>query len=277
MGYGSKSCNSNLVLIFLIVNVYVRVIINRVLIFSCPKLTPATNQGAFENMELLLVSGLLCDDSLWTGQVEALSCEANITIVDHKSHDLMEAIAEDILSTAPPEFALAGFSMGGYICLEIMRQAPERVLKLALLDTSPYADSNGQKDLRRQRIEQARKCGKASISSIFSSLIDRDRYDDKDLVDALFAMDENNTVESFEIQQRAIISRSNSVPLLSAISCPVLVLCGRQDALTPLSVHREMADKIPGATLVVLDKCGHASTMERPAEVSAAILEWLKN
>ncbi len=228
-------------------------------------------------MELLLIPGLLFDDSLWSEQVKALSGEANITIPDHKSHAVMEALAEDILAKAPPEFALAGLSMGGYICLEIMRKAPERVLKLALLDTAPYADRKEQTAVRKQEMEAALKSGKASIASIFPLLIHPDRYEDKELVNALFAMDENNTVESFINQQNAIISRSNSVPLLSGISCPTLVLCGRQDALTPLSAHEEMADKIPGATLVVIEKCGHVSTMERPAEVNAAMLEWLKN
>lgn len=228
-------------------------------------------------MELLLIPGLLCDDSLWAEQVKALSGEANITIPDHKSHDVMEVLAAAILAKAPAEFALAGFSMGGYIALEIMRQAPERVLKLALLDTSPYADREEQTAFRKQKMEEARKSGKASIASIFASLMYQDRYEDNDLVAAVFAMDKNNTVESFINQQRAIISRSNSTPWLSSISCPTLILCGRQDALTPLSVHQEMADKIPRATLVVIEQCGHASTMERPEEVSAAMLEWLKN
>lgn len=228
-------------------------------------------------MELLLVPGLLCDDSVWAEQVKALSGEANITIADHKSHAVMAAMAEAILAKAPPEFALAGFSMGGYVSLEIVRQAPERVLKLALLDTAPYADSAEQTALRQQHMAAARKSGKASIASIFASLLHQDRYEDQDLVAAVFAMDENNTVASFVNQQRAIISRSNSVPLLSGISCPTLVLCGRQDALTPLSAHEEMAAKIPGATLVVIENCGHASPMERPAQVNAAMLAWLKN
>ena len=230
-----------------------------------------------ENMELLLISGLLCDDSLWAEQTKVLSCVANITIPDHKSHKLMADIAEGILAKAPPKFALAGLSMGGYVCLEIMRQAPARVIKLALLDTSPYADSDEKKVLRKQAIEQARKTGEASIGSIFPSLIDPGRYGDKDLVDALFAMDKNNTVESFINQQRAIISRADSLSLLADICCPTLVLCGRQDTLTPVSVHQHMADKIPNSSLVVIENCGHFSTMERPEEVNNAMLEWLRS
>ena len=122
-------------------------------------------------MELLLISGLLCDDSLWAEQVKALSGDADITIPDHKSHAVMEALAEDILAKAPPQFALAGFSMGGYIALEIMRQAPERVIKLALLDTSAHADREDQTASRKQGMDEARKSGKASIGSILPSLI----------------------------------------------------------------------------------------------------------
>lgn len=227
-------------------------------------------------MQLLLISGLLCDDSLWEEQLKALSSVVNIIFADHKSHQTIEAMAVDILAKAPPQFALAGLSMGGYVCLEIMRQAPERVVKLALLDTSPYADSNEKKVLRKQAIEQARKSGKASIGSIFPSLINPSRHGDKDLVEALFAMDKSNTLESFTNQQRAIISRSDSLSLLADIGCPTLVLCGRQDTLTPVSVHKEMADKIPNSSLVVIENCGHFSTMERPEEVNIAMLEWLK-
>ncbi|MCW9034849.1 MAG: alpha/beta hydrolase [Rhodospirillales bacterium] len=227
-------------------------------------------------MELLLIPGLLCDDSLWAEQVKVLEGEVNITIPDHKSHDDMAALAADILSKAPPKFALAGLSMGGYISLEIMRQAPERVSKLALLDTAPYADTEEQTVFRHQMMDEAKKSGKASIMSIFPMMIYEERIEDQELIDALVAMDENNSVRSYFNQQKAIMSRQNSVPLLSEISCPTLVLCGRYDLLTPLSAHEEMAEKIPGATLVVLEKCGHMSTMERPEEVNQALLKWLK-
>lgn len=228
-------------------------------------------------MELLLISGLLCDASLFAEQIKALSNTVQITVADHKSHDSMQTLAENILAKAPPKFALAGFSMGGYIALEMMRQAPERVLKLALLDTSPYADSPEQTATRQQKIAEARQTGKASIASILPSLIPPERHKDKALMDAVFAMDKNNTLKSYINQQSAIINRADSSDVLPQITCPTLVLCGRQDAITPVSIHQDMADTIPHATLVVIEDCGHASTMERPAEVNAAMLEWLES
>jgi pimeloyl-ACP methyl ester carboxylesterase len=190
----------------------------------------------------------------------------------------MAGIAADVLRDAPFErFALAGLSMGGYIALEIMRQARARVLKLALLDTAARADTPEQSQKRRDFIDLAERGRLLGVTdALLPLLIHRSRLDDTALITTVRQMASNTGKDAFVREERAIMSRANSLPLLSSIACPTLVLCGRQDALTPLDRHDEMAAAIPGARLEVVEDCGHLSTLEKPAEVSAALRDWLR-
>ena len=189
----------------------------------------------------------------------------------------MAGVARDVLADAPfEEFALAGLSMGGYISLEIMRQAPQRVRRLALLDTAARGETLEQTERRNGFLELAERGKFAGITeTLMPQLIHSSRLDDIALTEAIKAMAKNVGKEAFVRQQRAIMSRAESRPLLAAIKCPTLVLCGRQDQLTPLDRHEEMAAGIKGATLEVLEDCGHMSTMERPDQVNRALRQWL--
>lgn len=225
---------------------------------------------------LILIPGLVCDEALWAAQVKALTDLADITIPDHKRHDSMAEIAASILAYAPEAFSLAGLSMGGYISMEIMRQAPERVNRLALLDTAPYADTPEQTAMREERIASVRENGlRPNSQDMLPLLVHPSRLSDSILIDAIVGMDESYTVDSYTYQQKAIMGRADSLTLLPTITCPTLVLCGRQDLLTPLAAHEEMADKIPDAKMLVIEDCGHMSTMERPEAVNIALREWL--
>jgi len=226
---------------------------------------------------LVLVPGLLCDAQLWRSQLENLADIADVWIADHTRSDTMAGVARDALADAPfASFALAGLSMGGYIALEIMRQAPQRITRLALLDTAPGADLPEQTQKRMDFIALAERGKFPGITdALLPLLIHPSRRSERALTDVVKSMAKNIGKEAFVRQERAIMSRADSRGLLATIACPTLVLCGRQDALTPLARHEEMAATIRGAQLEVIEDCGHLSTLERPTEVNAALRRWL--
>ena len=227
---------------------------------------------------LVLIPGLLCDALLWKAQIEALDGQIKCWVADHTRSDTMAGVAADVLRDAPFErFALAGLSMGGYVAFEILRQAAHRVDRLALLDTSARADTQEQREKREGLIalaERGRFIGVAQ--ALLPLFLHSERLADEKLVTTVKEMARNTGKEAFIRQERAIMSRADSLPLLPSLGCATLVLCGAQDALTPPEWHQEMAKAIPGARLCVVKDCGHLSTLERPAEVSEALRRWLQ-
>lgn len=230
-----------------------------------------------ERQPLVLVPGLLCDAALWRHQTETLADMADITVADITGADDVGRLAEAVLAAAPERFALAGLSMGGYIAFAIMRQAPERVTRLALLDTTARPDTPEQTRRRRALIAMTRVGRfKGVTPRLLDLLIHPDRLDDEALTGAVIAMAGRVGRQAFVRQQTAIIGRPDSRPGLAAIRCPTLVLCGRQDAITPPPAQEELAGAIPGARLVVIEDCGHLSPLERPRAVSAVLRYWLQ-
>ena len=228
-------------------------------------------------LPLVLLPGLLCDAALWQDQIKSLSDIAETTVADLGRDDQLGPMAQRVLSEAPESFALAGLSMGGYVALEIARQAPDRIARLALLDTSARADSHEQIAHRQALIDLARAGEfKGVTRRLLPQLVHPDRLNDSQLTETVFAMAERLGRETFQRQQRVIMNRPDSRRDLGLIHCPTLVLCGRQDILTPLAVSEEMAEKIPRASLAVIEDCGHLAPLERPREVSAALRDWLR-
>lgn len=225
---------------------------------------------------LILLPGMPLDAALWTHQTDHLAEVAEVRVGDLTAHDSMADLARAVLAAAPGRFALAGLSMGGYLAFEILRQAPERVTKLALLDTSARADTPEQTANRRQAVELARQ-GKYRqvIADNLPRLLHPTHAEDRTLVESVYAQAARIGADAYVRQQTAIMNRSDSRPGLSAIRCPTLVLCGRQDAITPPEVHVEMADAIPGARFVPVEDAGHLAPMERPQAVTALLREWL--
>ena len=229
-----------------------------------------------EREPLLLLSGLLSDGALWRAQVDGLADVAAPVIPDLGQDDSIAGMALRALAAAPPRFALAGLSMGGYVALEIMRRAPGRVSRLALLGTSARTDTPEQAERRREAIRLAEGGDFGSVADrMLPNLVHPDRLSDEGLVSAIRAMAARLGKDGFLRKQRAIMGRVDSRPHLSRIACPTLVLCGREDASTPLALSEEMASLVPAARLAVVERCGHMSAMERPAEVSAALRRWL--
>lgn len=234
------------------------------------------DQAMPQRIPLLLLPGLLCDEALWRPQVEGLADIADPVVADLGQDDSAAAMARRALAAAPPEFALAGLSMGGYVAQEIMRQAPERVLRLALLDTNARADTPEQTARRRGLIELSEKGEfKGVTPRLLPLLVHPARTEDGPLTETILGMAEHIGKDGFLRQQKAIMARPDGREDLRRIRCPSLVLCGRQDALTPLTLHEEIASLIPGAKLVVIEDCGHLSTLEKPKSVSAAFRHWL--
>lgn len=225
---------------------------------------------------LVLAPGLTCTERLFGPQIEAFRPDRDILLVDHTRDATMDGIARRLLAAAPERFALAGLSMGGYIALEIMHQAPERVTRLALLDTNARADSAESRALREEQIALAER-GRFSevIEALWQKMVQTQRLADRELRRIYEGMAEATGPQIFVRQLRAIMSRRDSRPMLASISVPALVLVGDDDRLTPPEQAREMAGLIEGARLVEVPDCGHLATLERPAAVNEALASWL--
>lgn len=224
---------------------------------------------------LLLLPGLLCDARLWRDQAAALAPLARPVIADLTRDDRIEAMASRAIADVQGDFALAGLSMGGYVALEIMRQAPERVTRLCLLDTSARADTEEQKRRRRGLISLSRSGQFRGVTPrLLPQLIHPSRLDGP-LAAEVMEMAERVGKDAFRRQQEAIMHRVDSRPDLARIAVPTLVGVGAEDALTPPHLAAEMAALIPGARLRHFEGSGHLPTMEAPEAVTAALAAWL--
>lgn len=226
---------------------------------------------------LVLVPGLLTDEALFAHQVSHLSDLAHIMVADVANDDSLGGMADRLLAAAPERFALAGLSMGGYVAQEVMRRAPERVERLALLDTNARADRPEQIDGRKAQMALAGE-GKLSdvADQLLPMLVHEDRLSDKTFVARVKEMMMRVGPDAFIRQQTAIMSRGDGRGDLGRIACPTLCLVGREDAITPPKVHQEMVDALPNGTLVVVEDCGHLATLERPQAVTAVLRYWLQ-
>lgn len=227
--------------------------------------------------DLVLIPGLLCTEDLFAAQVAGLAGIARIIVADHRRQDTVAGLAAAILKEAPDRFALAGLSMGGYIAFEILRQAPGRVERLALMDTSARPDAPEQSENRRRLVAVAERKGVAvAAREMFAKLVAPMRAEEKVLKSAFLEMAEATGVEGFARQQSAIMNRPDSRATLAVINCPTLVLVGSEDQLTPPEVAHEMARGIAGSRLAVVAGSGHLSTLEEPDVVTAELKAWLE-
>jgi pimeloyl-ACP methyl ester carboxylesterase len=229
------------------------------------------------SLPTLLIPGLNCSARLYAAQIPLLWRLGPVMVAAHTRDDTIPAIARRILDDAPPRFALCGLSMGGYIALEIARQAAGRVDRLALLDTNARDDSPEAQEKRRANIALA-EGGRFddAIELVWPLLVHPDRHNDAALKQVHVAMCHDVGAEAYVLQQRAILTRVDSRSLLGSIKCPTLVLVGEQDELTPPFLAEEMAAGIPGSRLVKVPHCGHLSTLEQPDAVNAALAEWMR-
>jgi pimeloyl-ACP methyl ester carboxylesterase len=232
-------------------------------------------------LHLILVPGLMCDAAVWEHQARQLETAATIAIPDHGSIESLGEMAEAILKSAPPRFAIAGHSMGGRVAFEVVRRAPDRLAGMALMDTAyaPRPDGAPGEAEAAQRyalLDIARKEGTRAMARVWvQNMVHPDRLSNTALLNSILDMFSRKTPDVFAAQIKALLERPDATPLLAEIHCPTLVLCGRQDAWSGLNRHEEIAARIAHSELVVIEDCGHMSTMERPEQVTAAMKAWL--
>ena len=228
-------------------------------------------------LPLVLVPGLTCTARLYGPQIAALWPFGPVTVADHRHDDDIAAIAARILKDAPPRFALAGLSMGGYVAFAILRQASERVVKLALLDTSARADTAEQSEGRKMQIVMAQSGRYGEIpAAAIPRYLNAGHQSDERLTSIVRQMIEETGPDAFVRQQKAIMGRPDSRPLLSSIRCPTVVLVGDGDTATPPALNKEIADGIPGARFITIPDSGHLTTIEQPEAVNTVLAAWLK-
>ncbi len=231
---------------------------------------------------LILVPGLMCDQAVWQQVLPALQGVCHCQVADPGAVENLSTMAATVLADAPARFAIAGHSMGARIALEVMRQAPDRVSRIAVLDTGYLARAGGaagDEEARKREalLDLARTQGVEAMARVWvQGMVHPKRLDDTLLIDAIVAMFARRSVDTFACQIRALLQRPDACDVLRAIRVPALVMCGRQDSWAPLAQHEAMQALIPAARLAVNEEAGHMAPMERPATVAAELLRWLE-
>ncbi len=225
---------------------------------------------------IVMVPGLRCDAYLYQPVIARLGDAIAPNVADISLDDTITGMAHRILAAAPPRFALVGLSMGGYVVLEIMRQAPDRVSHLALLDTNARPDSDERKQPRRAEMALVAQGKSALVSRTALPGLLAPKNLATPITEAVHDMAMRVDVKAYYRQQEAIMGRADSRPFLKDIAVPTLVGCGAEDKLIPLPLSEEMAEAIPDAKLVVFPDAGHVPTLENPDAVATAMREWLK-
>ncbi len=229
-------------------------------------------------LPLIFLPGMMCDARLFAPQIAALSAGRMVGVAPITEHDTVQALAADVLAQTPPQFALAGLSMGGIVAMEVLRQAPERVARLGLLDTNPRAEIPEVQALRGPQIEAAARGEMMQVMR--EAMIPRYTADTpaRPAINALAeAMAQALGPDVFIRQSRALRDRPDQCETLRAYTGRTLVLCGAEDTLCPLERHENMHDLLPDSTLRVLEGAGHLPTLETPEAVNAALLDWLED
>lgn len=226
---------------------------------------------------LYLVCGLISDETVWKHQSGLLAEILDVRIAKFPGYNSISRMAEQIVTGAPKCFSIAGHSMGGRVALEVCRLVGERISKLVLLDTGIYPAHEHEAKKCQALIDIAREHGmKVMAKEWVPTIIHPDRLDDAELVNELSEMAQRNTPEQFTSHIKALLERPDMRELLPGINCRTLVCCGRQDAWTPVRQHIEMASKIKGAKLEIIENSGHMTMMEQPRQVSNLMYDWMK-
>jgi pimeloyl-ACP methyl ester carboxylesterase len=239
------------------------------------------SNASSDRPHLVLLPGLVCDAAVWQPQVAALGTRVQCHVVDYGARNTLRAMAEHALATAPAQrFALAAHSMGGRVAFEVMRLAPQRVTRLALMDTASHPLPDGEagaaeKAGRMALLDLARTEGMRAMGRRWGTPMVHPEHVATPMFEAMLDMIERCTPQIFDAQIQALLTRPDAAPLLATIHCPTLLLCGRDDLWSPPSGHEFMHQGIAGSTLVVVEHCGHMCTLEQHDAVSRAMASWL--
>lgn len=228
---------------------------------------------------IYLLCGLLCDEVVWETQAKSLARDHDVRVLSFtRGEDTLAAMAERVLDGAPDSFALAGHSMGGRVALEVMRRAPGRVERLALLDTGYEGPAPGEHEKRALLVDQAAREGIDAIAPAWGlPMLAPGRRSDPVLVKEVFDMVGRMSPAIYAAQTRALLGRPDATSVLRSVACPTLILCGLQDGWSPPQRHLRMAGLLPRPPLLrLVDDCGHMSMMEQPDAVLDAMRAWLE-
>jgi pimeloyl-ACP methyl ester carboxylesterase len=228
-------------------------------------------------LPLLFLPGTLCSAILFEHQVTRLADIAAPQTVAVHLQDNLPDVARYVLSQVDGEFAVAGLSYGGIVAFELWRQAPHRIVKMALLNTNPYPASAETRERQQRFVGMAHLGEFRQITTDFlkDTMLHPDHRQNFILREKVLKMAEEIGIEGFVNTVKAQLARPSAIPDLPRILCPTLVLTGREDRVVPLAAHQEMADKLPNSRLMVVEHCGHLSAMEQPEIVSHALRDWL--
>jgi pimeloyl-ACP methyl ester carboxylesterase len=228
-----------------------------------------------DRANVLILPGLLEDADAFEAVIEGLKDVATCVVADLTRANTIAGLAKEALAQAPWEkFLLAGHSMGGYVALEVMRQAPQRVTALALLNTHARPDTPESTENRRRLMALAERDFEAVSTTLLPRLMNKEHLEDPLLTGTIGQMALAIGKDSFRRQEEAIIGRIDSRPFLKDIRCPTLVVAAAEDQLMPVAVLKEMADGIPGARLEVVEDSGHMTTLEHPERIVELLREW---
>ena len=225
---------------------------------------------------LVFLPGMMCDARLFGPQIAELSADLCVTVAPISQGDRIEEIASSLLDLLPHRFALAGLSMGGIVAMEILRRAPDRITRIALMDTNPLAETPQIAAAREPQIVAARTGRMLDVM--------RDEMKPKylapgpqreDVLRLVMDMADALGPDVFVRQSRALQKRRDQQATLRKCKVPALVMCGAHDILCPVKRHEFMAELIPHATLRILDQSGHLPPLEQPAETTQILREWL--
>lgn len=226
---------------------------------------------------IVICPGHLCNARLFAHQIEGLSDIASLQVLDLYGYDSVADLAIGALASAPPDFILLANSMGGAVAFEIMRRASARVQALALVGTTCRAEFQAQSERRAQAITLVEQEDWPALAKLYAPIFfhPENRIERPSLDLTLEHMIRDATGQGISRQQRAFSSRPYSFATLAQIRCPALVVCGREDAITPLALSEEIAHGIRGSELKIVEHCGHVPTIERPVETTGIIRAWL--
>jgi pimeloyl-ACP methyl ester carboxylesterase len=235
---------------------------------------------------LFLLPGLNCDAAVWAPQIELLQSTHTCIVPDWGLLNALSDMAVQVLQSSPSEtFCLAGHSMGGRVACELMRLAPQRIERLALLDTGTHPLPTGEAADKERAgrftlLDLAKRSGMRAMAAQWAQGMVHPDHLQSEVFSAVLDMIERGSAEQFEAQIMALLNRPDAGPLMSAIQCPTLVLCGREDGWSPPAQHVVMAGAIRAAgnarvQLEIIETCGHMCTIEQPMAVNQALLRWL--
>jgi pimeloyl-ACP methyl ester carboxylesterase len=226
---------------------------------------------------LLLLPGLTCDAAVWRAQIAAFEADYDVRVPDFFGLDSFEAMAEAALALADRPFALAGHSMGGRVAMQVAATAPERVQRLALLDTGAHLPAQGEAESRLALVATGEREGiEAVIQAWLPPMLAPAHREDRALWDEIAAMQRRAGVETLKRQQKALLNRRDGFAQLDTVKVPTAFITGALDAWAPPQQHRDMQAHVPGSTLTVIEDCGHMAPMEAPEQVNRAFAEWLE-